>query len=205
MEISCVRCWGLEKVGVDKTTKHSICKCSAPLNLDWKNCMGNSNAQPGRSLNDLAICHSLNQENTLVSGIMIFAVQTRAYVSYGQWSVCDVLGPTCSQIHRVDQLMIFLHCNASISRAFVAIKSWFRVPLKRASRQEHAQTVQQLHWPLVTETDVPVLACGGMKCTGSTGFGYLVVQTSSQWETVALDVWNIADVSKRFTFFKNTL
>lgn len=130
METSCVRCWGLEKVGVDKTTKHSNCKCSAPLNLDWKNCMGNSNAQPGRSLNDLAIFATVwtrkirwypaswylpSKPHTMLHGL-------RAYVSYGQWSVWDVLGPTCSQIHRVDQLMIFLHCNASISRAFVAIK-----------------------------------------------------------------------------------
>ena len=67
--------------------------------------------------------------------------------------------------------------------------------------------VQQLHWPtVVSEIDVPVVArCGGMKYIESTGFGCLVVQTSSQWEMVALDVLDIADVSKRFTFFRNTL
>ena len=34
---------------------------------------------------------------------------------------------------------------------------------------------------------------------------WILGRTDLITETVALDVWNIADVSKRFTFFKNTL
>ena len=114
----------------------------------WKNCTGNSNAHSGRTLNVLAgYCHSLNQQgNTLVSAIMICACVQATYKVAIQG--CVVMWEHMWKVMANDRFGMFWDRNIaksialinwSMFRAFVAIKSSFRVPPNRArSRQEHA-------------------------------------------------------------------